>query len=67
MQFFQIMLKWHGQQNLLNYVRVQSIVPVELDVSLHILYLVTQKSQRNILIPSGALLATFLGKILYTG
>ena len=31
------MLKWNGQRNLLNYVRVQSIVPVELDASLHIL------------------------------
>ena len=30
------MLKWNGQRNLLNYVRVQSIVPVELVASLHI-------------------------------
>ena len=55
------------QQNLLNYVRVQSIVPVEQDASLHILLPSNSEVPTEYPHPLRALLATFLAKIFYTG
>ena len=62
MQFFQMMLKWNGQRNLLNYVRVQSIVPVELGVSLHILLPSNSEVQPEYPHPLRYLVGNFFGQ-----